>query len=67
MRWRTCIVLFWGVVNSAWLCAVFVLLFIHGEVIVPEPSRWFAGFEVLLTAAVAGLGVERLLNLKERR
>jgi len=65
MKWRTFIFLAWGIFNSAWLCWVFVMLFLHGRMVVPEPSRWVAGGEVVLTAAVAILGIERLIHLRE--
>jgi hypothetical protein len=67
MSWRTLIVLVWGIFNSAWLCWVFVTLFIYGSMVVPEPSRWIASFEVVLTAGLAILGIERLINIREKK
>ena len=65
MRWRTLIALFWLVFNSLFLCHFFIVLYFNGEYLVTEPTKWIAGFEILLTLGVAVLGIERLLNLRE--
>jgi hypothetical protein len=67
MSKRTIITLFFALFNALWLCVVFIILWIHGEVIIPEPNRWFAGFEIALTAVIAGMVIERLCKLKERK
>lgn len=67
MSLYTAIILFIGFCNSAWLCWVFVMLFCHGKMIIHESNQWMAGVEIALTVTVAGLFIERLFRLKEKR
>jgi hypothetical protein len=67
MRIRTLIFLFMGLFASGWLCWVFVMLFINGSMIIPEPNRIISGIEIALTLLAVALGIERLINLREKR
>jgi len=63
----TLVALFWLVFNSLWLCHFFTVLFLQGSYLVSEPNQYIAGFEVILTLSLAGLGIERLIRLKESK
>lgn len=65
MSWRTVIALFWLIFNSLWLCHVFIVLALGSDYLITEPNQWLAGFEALLTFALAMLGIERLVKLRE--
>ncbi len=65
MKTRTAVALAALVINSLWLAHVFLVLSFRGEYLVTEPMKWVAGFELIATLALAGLGVERLLKLRE--
>ena len=66
MSIRTMVVLFFATFNSLWLAHVFVVLYLQGYYPISEPVRWIAFGELVLCLAVAGLGIERLLNIRER-
>lgn len=65
MRFRTLLALYWLIFNSLFLCHFFVVLFFYGEYLVSESTKWVAGFELILTLGLAGLGIERLIRLRE--
>ena len=66
MSMRTLIVLFFAVFNSLWLAHAFGVLYLQGYYPITESVRWVAFGEMVLCLAVAGLGIERLLNIRER-
>ncbi len=66
MKIRTALALFLGFFTAAILCWVFVELYLYGVVVIPEPSRIMAGFEIFMTAGFATLALERLFNLREK-
>ena len=65
MSYWTFIALYWLVFNSLFLCHVFVILFLQGSYLVSESNQYIAAFEVALTLAVAILGINRLIKVKE--
>ena len=67
MRLRTFIVLCIALFNSLWLAHVFIVLGLQGEYPIREPISWVAWLEVGLCMVVAGLIIERLLKLKEKK
>lgn len=66
MRFRTAVALYWLIFNSMFLCWYFTMLFIHGTLLVAEPNRLIAGFEVVLSLGIIILGIERLFKLREQ-
>ena len=63
----TVIALYWLVFNSLFLSHFFIVLFFQGEYLITESRTWIAGIEIVVTLALAGLGIERIIRLKERR
>jgi len=59
MKFRTAVALFWLVYTSGWMC----YQFIFGHV---EPNRAIAIAEAVLCSGFICLGIERLINLKEK-
>lgn len=67
MRIRTAVAFYGLIFNSLFLCHFFVVLFLQGEYPVKEANAWIAGIEVMVTLVLAGLGIEGLLYLRERK
>jgi hypothetical protein len=67
MSVRTIIVLFLGMINALFLCWYFIMMSMYGSVLICEPIRPLAIGEVIFTLLIAGLSIERLINIKERR
>ena len=67
MRFITAVTLFIGFFNALFAAHVFVVLYIFGEYPIREPVKWIAAFEVVLCLFIAGLFMERLFRLKEKR
>lgn len=66
MKCRTGIVLFLMLFNAGWLLHVFVVLYLKGYYPIHETNRVIAGIEVFATMCIAGLAIERMVNLRER-
>lgn len=66
MSIMTVAALSWLVFNSLWLAHVFVVLYLQGYYPITEPIKWIAAGEIVLCLAFAALGIERLINLRER-
>ena len=67
MSIKTLICLWFAVFNSLWLAHVFAVLYLQGSYYITEPVRWIAFGELVLCLAMAGLPIERMLHLRERR
>lgn len=67
MKIRTVIALFLGLFNTVWLGVLFVMLYMHGAVLIPEPSKIISGVEIGFVIFTCVLVFERFCNLREKK
>lgn len=66
MKLRTFYALLFLVFNSLFLAWYFFWFLLYEEVVVSETNKLIAGAEFVFVLVLAGLGIERLINLRER-